>query len=256
MQLIAYCRYISAIPVIRSGYWRTTSLPFHQQPRYSTMLLSDFYGYCQTFKISRTLAGIEIVIHSDAVGASPVWGLLPLHLHSRLNTWLQWIEQIQLHFLCTRREGKIYFFHFVWLILRVLRNINCLPLSVSRIDYVQSCLCFLKIIELAKDYVAKQNKGPPGNNKTDPETSAMFDKLRWSNDHSIVNAHYSNYRFSTSQQAKQRVAEYCIHDYSSLDSFQFGAEFGISWHKWIAAMSFHHGIGQYKHTSVFHYVIF
>ena len=50
--------------------------------------------YRQTWSISHTLVGNEIVDHSDVVGASPVGA--PSNLHSRLNTWLQWIGQRQL----------------------------------------------------------------------------------------------------------------------------------------------------------------
>ena len=48
--------------------------------------------YRQTSNVSRTLEGNKIVDHSDVVGAAPV----QLHLHSRLNTLLQWIRQRQL----------------------------------------------------------------------------------------------------------------------------------------------------------------
>ena len=44
--------------------------------------------YRRTSDIRRTLVGNKTVDHSDAVGQ--------LHLHSRLNTWLQWIGQRQL----------------------------------------------------------------------------------------------------------------------------------------------------------------
>ena len=51
--------------------------------------------YRQISNISCTLVGNKIVDHSDVVGASTVV-LLQLHLHSRLNTWLQYIAQRQL----------------------------------------------------------------------------------------------------------------------------------------------------------------
>ena len=51
--------------------------------------------YRQIFSTSRTLVGNWIVDRSDVVGASPV-GTVQLHLHSRLNTWIQWIGQKQL----------------------------------------------------------------------------------------------------------------------------------------------------------------
>ena len=47
--------------------------------------------YRKVSNIRRTLVGNKIVDHSDVVGASP-----ELHLHSQLNTWLQWIGQRQL----------------------------------------------------------------------------------------------------------------------------------------------------------------
>ena len=56
----------------------------------------NLQGYHQIFNIRCTLTGNEIVDHSDVVGASPV-DLLQLHLHSWLNTWLQWIGEKQLH---------------------------------------------------------------------------------------------------------------------------------------------------------------
>ena len=51
----------------------------------------------KTFNISGTLVGNKIVDHSDVVGAAPTgdapttseWSTI--HLHSRLNTWPQWI---------------------------------------------------------------------------------------------------------------------------------------------------------------------
>ena len=52
-------------------------------------------NYPQTANISCTLVGNKIVDHSDVVGALPAV-LLQLHLHSQLNTWLQWIGQRQL----------------------------------------------------------------------------------------------------------------------------------------------------------------
>ena len=45
--------------------------------------------YRQTSNIRRTLVGNKLVGHSDVVGVA----LLQLHLHSRLNTWFQWIGQ-------------------------------------------------------------------------------------------------------------------------------------------------------------------
>ena len=56
---------------------------------------NSYYYYRKTSYISRTLVGSKIVDNSDVVGAS-LSALLQLHLHFRLNTWLQWIEQRQL----------------------------------------------------------------------------------------------------------------------------------------------------------------
>ena len=55
---------------------------------------SSYQSYRKTSDVRRTLEGNKIVDHSDVVGASPVGNLH--HLHSRLNTWLQWIGQRQL----------------------------------------------------------------------------------------------------------------------------------------------------------------
>ena len=51
--------------------------------------------YRKTSNLSRTFVGNNIVDNSDVVGAAPV-ALLQLHLHSQLNTWVQWIERRQL----------------------------------------------------------------------------------------------------------------------------------------------------------------
>ena len=50
-----------------------------------TVFYIEMGPYCQTSNISYTFV----------VGASPV-GATPIHLHCRLNTWLQWIGQRQL----------------------------------------------------------------------------------------------------------------------------------------------------------------
>ena len=50
--------------------------------QYSRMLI-----YRQTFNISRTILGHKLVVRSGVVRA-----LVQLHVHSRLNTWLQWIR--------------------------------------------------------------------------------------------------------------------------------------------------------------------
>ena len=47
------------------------------------------FKYRQTSNIRGTLLGNKIVDHPDVVGAS----LLQLHLHTWLNTWLQWTGQ-------------------------------------------------------------------------------------------------------------------------------------------------------------------
>ena len=47
-------------------------------------------GYRQTSDLSRTLVGNELVDQSDVV-EHRLSALLQRHLHSRLNTWLQWI---------------------------------------------------------------------------------------------------------------------------------------------------------------------
>ena len=51
--------------------------------------------YSQISNISRTLVDNKIVDDSDAL-EHRLSALLQLHLHSRLNTWLQWIGQIPL----------------------------------------------------------------------------------------------------------------------------------------------------------------
>ena len=48
--------------------------------------------YPQTSNIRCTLVGNKIVDDLDVFGTSPV----QRHLHSRLNTWLQWIGQRKL----------------------------------------------------------------------------------------------------------------------------------------------------------------
>ena len=50
---------------------------------YASDIFNLIWNYHKVSNMRRTL-----VDHSDVVGASPV-GLLQLHLHSRLNTWLQ-----------------------------------------------------------------------------------------------------------------------------------------------------------------------
>ena len=50
--------------------------------------------YRQTSNIRLSLVGNKLADHSDVVGAMSL--LLQLHLHSRLNTWFQWIGQRQL----------------------------------------------------------------------------------------------------------------------------------------------------------------
>ena len=59
-------------------------------------ILVQILKYRKTSNISRTLVGNKIVDNSDVVGASPV-GAAPTTSSFLTNTWLQWIEQRQLH---------------------------------------------------------------------------------------------------------------------------------------------------------------
>ena len=93
-----------------SGNWRPIGLGLNVLTRNGARALCTFKrakpparhtymhtgGYHQTSNISRTLVGNKIVDHSDVVGASSPVALLLLHLHPRLNAWLQWIGQRQL----------------------------------------------------------------------------------------------------------------------------------------------------------------
>ena len=54
------------------------------------------YRYRKSSNINRTFVGNEFARHSDVVGASTVGAAPTINLHSRLNTWLQWIGQRQL----------------------------------------------------------------------------------------------------------------------------------------------------------------
>ena len=55
--------------------------------------------YRPTSNKSRTVVSNTDVDYPDVVGASPgLSALLQLHLHSRLNTWLQWTGQRQLQY--------------------------------------------------------------------------------------------------------------------------------------------------------------
>ena len=60
------------------------------------MVNSHNFYYHQISYIRRTSVGNNIVDHSNIVGAA-LSALLQLHLHSRFNTWLQWIWQMELH---------------------------------------------------------------------------------------------------------------------------------------------------------------
>ena len=64
-----------------------------------SVFLDDTYAnvmkYHTVSNISGTWVGNKIVDQSGVVGASPV-GAAPLHLHSQLIIWLQWIGQRQL----------------------------------------------------------------------------------------------------------------------------------------------------------------
>ena len=63
------------------------------------------------------LIGNKIVDHSDVVGASPD-ALLQLHLHSRLNTWLQW-NRPSVKDNCKTRQNTFKFWNLECLILEV-----------------------------------------------------------------------------------------------------------------------------------------
>ena len=62
-----------------------------------TVFSALFKDYRQTTNISHTLVGNKLVAHSGERLAV----LLQLHLHSRLNTWLQWTDQRQLQDVTT-----------------------------------------------------------------------------------------------------------------------------------------------------------
>ena len=67
------------------------------------IITSSWFNNCQISNMRRTLPGNKLVNHSDVVGAR-LSALLQLHLHSRLNTWLQLIGQRQL-----QQETRIIF---------------------------------------------------------------------------------------------------------------------------------------------------
>ena len=75
-----------------------------------------YFYHHQVSNISRTLIGNNIVDHPNVVWASPV-GVLQLHLHSRLNTWLQWIGQRN----CSTRRETFKFWDSVRLMLEAWR---------------------------------------------------------------------------------------------------------------------------------------
>ena len=102
----------SYLPVSSGCPGRNTFLPEEKQPcvRVTVLLLYDAIDLpkgqltIKPLNISHTLVGNKTVDHSDqsdVVGAAPLGAApsLQLHLqflHSRLNTWLQWIGQRQL----------------------------------------------------------------------------------------------------------------------------------------------------------------
>ena len=88
-----------------------------------TMSADDLQGrnciYRLVSNIRRTLVSNKIVDQSDVVGAS-LLALLQIHLHSRLNTWLDWIGHRQLQD-ATRNILSLGIYSkskFHWLVLR------------------------------------------------------------------------------------------------------------------------------------------
>ena len=74
--------------------------------------LRSLITYHQTTIITRAVVVNNIVDHSDVVGAAPV----QLHLHYRLNTWLQYIALRQLQ----DETNKIKFLGFCTAYIRDL----------------------------------------------------------------------------------------------------------------------------------------
>ena len=59
--------------------------------------METLYTYLLTSDTNRNVVGNKIVGHSDIVGATPFGAAPTTSSSSVLNTWLQWIGQIQLH---------------------------------------------------------------------------------------------------------------------------------------------------------------
>ena len=138
--------------------------------------------YRKTSNISRTLLGNKIVDNSDAVGAF-LSAPLQLHLHSQLNTWLQWVERRQLREdtrnIWTLGFGAIYTRGFM--VIALLTHWSCslapsqkgvitFPISWSNKDTAQvvmvslSCHTFPDIMWY-RDVASERPGGatPPGN---------------------------------------------------------------------------------------------
>ena len=85
-------------------------------PRYCvSLIVSDYHimsrynaPHRKTSYISRTLVGNKIVDNSDVV-EHRLSALLQLHLHSQLNTWLQWIGKRPL-----QEETRIFLCCGIW----------------------------------------------------------------------------------------------------------------------------------------------
>ena len=65
---------------------------YEENEYWSAIVSTVFLIYRKTSKSSRTSVSNKIVDNSDVVG-NRLSALLQLHLHSKLNTWLQWIGQ-------------------------------------------------------------------------------------------------------------------------------------------------------------------
>ena len=107
-------------------------------------------SYRQTSNISHTLVGSKIADHSDVVGAWPAgtapttssFSTLPqLHLHSRLNIWLQGIGQDGVRNFCVLWWGVPY--------IRDLTVLSCVgphPFGQYNIDMASSVPVYYLII--------------------------------------------------------------------------------------------------------------
>ena len=74
--------------------------PLHSETPY-------LYGYRSTCNIRRTLVGNKFVDYSYIVGAS-LSALLQLHLHSQLNTRLEWLGQDETRNISILGSGATY----------------------------------------------------------------------------------------------------------------------------------------------------